>query len=143
MPNIRFDFTVRAQPELVFAALSTPRGLSAWWTLEAAGEAKAGNEMFLGFGPGYDWRAEVSEYAPGETIEWIVTDADEDWNGTRLRIHLERQGSETLVQFEHSGWAKNSAHFRTSAFCWAMYFRLLRRYVEAGEVVPYAERQFA
>ena len=28
----------------------------------------------------------------------------------------------------------------TSTFCWAMYLRLLKRFVEAGEVVPYAER---
>jgi hypothetical protein len=27
-----------------------------------------------------------------------------------------------------------------SSYCWAMYLRLLRRNVEAGEVVPYAQR---
>jgi hypothetical protein len=33
-----------------------------------------------------------------------------------------------------------SAHYRTSSFCWAMYLRLLKRYVEHGEVVPYEKR---
>ena len=33
-----------------------------------------------------------------------------------------------------------NAHYRTSAFCWAMYLRLLKKYVETGEVVPYERR---
>ncbi len=46
----------------------------------------------------------------------------------------------THVAFSHTGWPAANAHFRTSSFCWAMYLRLFKRYVEAGEVVPYARR---
>ncbi|MCH8956850.1 SRPBCC domain-containing protein, partial [candidate division KSB1 bacterium] len=31
-------------------------------------------------------------------------------------------------------------HYRVSCYCWAMYLRLLKRYVEHGETVPYEDR---
>jgi hypothetical protein len=30
--------------------------------------------------------------------------------------------------------------FRRSSYCWAMYLRILRRYLEHGETVPYERR---
>lgn len=44
------------------------------------------------------------------------------------------------VLFYHTGWKEANAHYRISAFCWAMYLRLLKRYVESGERVRYEER---
>lgn len=44
------------------------------------------------------------------------------------------------MQFWHRGWLEANVHYRTSSFCWAMYLRLLKRWVEAGEVVPYERR---
>ena len=37
MPEILHDFPVFATPERVFAALSDPAGLDAWWSLRASG----------------------------------------------------------------------------------------------------------
>jgi hypothetical protein len=36
--------------------------------------------------------------------------------------------------------ARSNDHFRISCYCWPMYLRLLRRHIEHGEVVPYADR---
>ncbi len=46
----------------------------------------------------------------------------------------------TQVRFSHSGWADANDHYHTSCFCWAMYLRILKRYVEHGELVPYEKR---
>ena len=47
----------------------------------------------------------------------------------------------TAKQYPHlAGWLEANAHFRRSSYCWAMYLRLLQRYLEQGETVPYADR---
>ncbi len=44
------------------------------------------------------------------------------------------------VSFYHMGWPENNEHFRISCYCWAMYLRILKRYIEYGEKVPYKSR---
>jgi uncharacterized protein YndB with AHSA1/START domain len=140
MPDILHDYVIEAPASKVFDAVATPRGLDAWWTLESAGEPRLGAVYRFYFGPQYDWRGVVREVVPAKRIEWEFTDCDDDWRGTRLSIRLEPRGATTGVVFAHRGWKEENAHFRTSTYCWAMYLRLLRRYVENGEVVEYDRR---
>jgi len=140
MPDIAHDFPIAAPRSRVFEAISTPDGVDAWWTLRSAGTAEAGAEWELGFGPGYAWRARVSQCDPDATFEWELTHADADWTGTRVGFALEDRQGVTQVRFHHTGWPSPNAHYRTSCYSWAMYLRLLRRWVERGEVVAYADR---
>jgi uncharacterized protein YndB with AHSA1/START domain len=140
VPDIVHEFPIVAPIEKVFEAISTPTGLDAWWTKRCSGEALEGATWELGFGPGYDWRAVVTVSRPREEIEWRMTDADDDWVGTRVGIRLAPGDGVTKVQFRHVGWPNDNEHYRVSCYCWAMYLRLLKRFVEHGETVPYDER---
>lgn len=140
MPDILHDFPISAPIERVFAAVSTPQGLDAWWTLRAAGEPRRGATHDLFFGPSYDWRGVVSRFEAGRLIEWEFTQSDADWHGTRVGVELTPADGGTHVRFWHRAWPEANAHFRTSSFCWAMYLRLLKRWTETGEVVPYERR---
>lgn len=141
MSDIVHDFPINATPAAVFAAISTPRGLDHWWTLRSSGRASLGATYELDFGPEYHWEARVSECREDEVIEWQMTVAMPDWVGTSVRFDLrESVGGATQVRFAHRGWAEESEHYRISSFCWAMYLRILRRYLEYGEIVPYAQR---
>ncbi len=140
MEDIYHEFPINASPDRVFEAISTPDGLSAWWTLQAEGVPIAGHIYGLNFGPGYAWRAAVACCQAPNHIEWRFTVADPDWVGTRLRFLLREVNRHTVVSFAHTGWPSVSEHFRVSSFCWAMYLRLLKRYVEQGEVIPYDRR---
>jgi len=140
MPDILHDFPILRPIEEVFDALSSPEGLSAWWTLTAAGIPGPGEVFELDFGPGYLWQAEMSVFEPPNRLEWTIIDADPDWINTRIGFELNRTESGTKVQFYHAGWPSLNDHYRTSCFCWAMYLRLFRRHMEFGEFVPYAER---
>ncbi len=78
---------------------------------------------------------------PSRTFELQLVTAMPDWEGTRIRFELEATGPAlTQLRFAHSGWPSATAHYRVSSYCWAMYLRLLRRHVETGEIVPYAQR---
>ena len=69
-----------------------------------------------------------------------ITGADSDWTGTTVAVSLAELDGGTQVRFAHRGWRDQNAHYRTSSFCWAMYLRVLKRFLEHGEVVPYHER---
>jgi len=140
MPDIFHDFPIRAAAAKVFSAISTPAGLDTWWTQTSAGHPEIGAEYELGFGPGYDWRARVNHCVAGSEFEWELTHADADWIGTRVGFSLAEKAGVTQVQFHHTGWPAANAHYRGSCYCWAMYLRLMKRYVETGEIVEYAIR---
>jgi uncharacterized protein YndB with AHSA1/START domain len=140
MADILHDFPVNAPRERVFEGVSTPGGLDQWWTERSAGAARIGAEFELGFGPQYHWRARVVACTPPAVFELEITRADTDWTGTRVGFALEPAGAGTRVRFHHTGWPERNEHYRVSSFCWAMYLRILKRYLELGETVPYARR---
>jgi uncharacterized protein YndB with AHSA1/START domain len=140
MPDILHDFPIKATPQQVFDAVSTPAGLDTWWTKTSRGAARVGEVFELGFGPGYDWRAQVTRCEPGAVFELEMTRADGDWTGTRVGIELAERDGATWVRFRHTGWPEANEHYRVSCCCWAMYLRVLRRSLEHGESVPYEER---
>lgn len=140
MPDIYHYFPIQASSARVFEAVATPARLDAWWAKRTSGKPVEGAEYELGFGPSYDWRAVVHRCVPGAEFGLEMTRADDDWRGTRLHFGLQEQGGVTQVRFQHLGWPEANEHYRVSNFCWAMYLRLLKRYVERGEIVPYEER---
>ena len=140
MADIEHEFPIRASVERVFDAVSTPAGLNEWWTLTARGEPVAGGRYDLGFGPEYQWAAVVRRLEAPRLIEWEMTEADAEWTGTRVGVELTAEGGGTTVRFYHRGWRDPDRHYRVSCCCWAMYLRILRRYLEHGERVAYDQR---
>ncbi len=137
MADILYDFPVAAPAGKVYAAVSTADGLNAWWTLTAEVD---GPNYALGFGPEYAWQAEVTEREEGAAFVLAMTVADDDWRGTRVGFRFAERDGVTAVRFAHTGWPAVNGHYRTSAYCWAMYLRLLKKYCETGEVVGYPDR---
>lgn len=140
MPDILQDFPIRATPDQVFQEISTPDGLNRWWTETCTGQPALGASYEMGFGPGHHWRAEVTQCDPGARFELTLRQADADWMNTRVGFELSPTPGGTEVRFHHSGWPDASEHYRISCHCWAMYLRLMRRYLEQGETVPYPDR---
>jgi uncharacterized protein YndB with AHSA1/START domain len=140
MPEILHDFPINAPSERVYQAMTDPAGLDQWWTSRSSGTAQVGEKYELDFGAQHQWRAVVTRCVPGKEFEWRVTEADTDWTGTRVGFDLTPHEGGTTVRFYHRGWEEENDHYRTSSFCWAMYLRILRRFLENGETVPYAAR---
>lgn len=140
MPDIRHDFPVAVPIVRAFEAVSRPNGLDQWWTLTSEGAPGPGAAYVLGFGPAHQWRAVVSDCDAPRVFELTLTEADDDWRGSRVRFEFVEQAAGTLVRFAHLGWPSPDAHYRTSSFCWAMYLRIMRRWLEYGEAVPYDRR---
>lgn len=119
---------------------ASPSGLSEWWTLTADGAPRTGATYGFDFGPGYAWEGVLTAFEPGHWIEWQLTVADADWEHTRVGVRLSVSGDSTVMDFYHTGWQEANEHYRTTNCCWASYLRVLRRFLEHGERVPYTER---
>ena len=140
MREIIFDLPIAAPVPAVFQAISTPAGLDQWWTARSAGIARAGAEYELWFGPEFDWRATVTRCEVDRAFELRLTRAMPDWVDTTVGFTLDAGAHGTELHFVHRGWPEKGPHYRTSAYCWAMYLRILKRFLEHGEIVPYADR---
>ena len=143
MPDIYHTLSIAGSKERIFEAISTAEGLNSWWTLTAGGVPQAGAVYDFGFGPEYQWQAEVVRCESGAVLEWKMIKAADDWMGTHVGFQLKTVGDATQVDFYHTGWAEITNHYRVCSFWWCMYLRLLRRYIERGEVVPHHERNDA
>ncbi len=140
MADIYHHFPINASRQKLFQAVCTPKGLDSWWTKRSSGKPVEGAEYELWFGPEYDWRAVVTRCVPDTEFEFEIIRAQEDWQKTRLGFLLDGGEGVTQVRFHHLGWPEANEHYRVSCYCWAMYLRLLKRYVEYGETVPYENR---
>jgi uncharacterized protein YndB with AHSA1/START domain len=141
MADIVHEFCVNAAADEVFKVIAEPTGLDQWWTRASTGRVAEGAEYQLDFGPQHLWAAVVTRCEPPRRFELELTRAHEDWLGTRVAFALTPEGADTTrVTFRHTGWPEPNEHWRVSSYCWAMYLRIMRRYLEHGEVVPYGTR---
>lgn len=138
--DILLDLPIAVPPSQVFPHVSTPVGLNAWWTDQCTGTPLLGSTYALSFPGGYDWRARVTQLEPDRSFELELVEAMPDWLGTRVGFLLTPTSEGTDLRFHHTGWTGATDHFRTTAYCWALYLRLLTRHATIGEVVPYADR---
>jgi uncharacterized protein YndB with AHSA1/START domain len=140
MPDIYHTFPINAPADKVFRGISTSEGIDRWWTKASLGAPQLNAVYKLSFGPGYDWSAKVSKFKENNVFELTMTESDKDWNGTKVGFILNQKTKSTEVQFYHTGWPQANEHYKISSYCWAMYLRILKRYLEFGEQVPFEKR---
>jgi uncharacterized protein YndB with AHSA1/START domain len=138
--DILHDFPINAPISRVYSAVTAPAGLDQWWTKKSSGKPARDAEYQLWFGPKFDWRAKVVRAVADKEFELEITKADPDWIGTRVGVTLESGNGATQVRFHHTGWPVNNEHYRISCYCWAMYLRILKRFLEHEERVAYEDR---
>lgn len=140
MADIFHYFPINASIDKVFDAISTPHGLDKWWTKSSSGKVAIGEIFHFHFEPDYNWTAVVSKCILDKEFELTMQNADDDWKGSKVGFRLTSKQHITEVQFYHTNWKEDNEHFRISNFCWAMYLRILKRNLEFGEFVEYADR---
>ncbi|MSR32973.1 MAG: SRPBCC domain-containing protein [Gemmataceae bacterium] len=143
MPDILHDLIIQKDPGRVFEAVSQPELLEKWWTHRSLGQPILGGIYELDFGPGYQWEGVVVRFVPAGVFELKITNADPDWTGTLVGFELTAEGPGARLRFHHCGWREANEHFRVTSNCWGLYLRLLRRFLETGETIPYSQRQTA
>ena len=71
MVDILHRVIIETSPEKLYAALTEPHGLSAWWT-KAETTTQVGALASFGFGPNGEHRVDmkITELAPNKKVAW-------------------------------------------------------------------------
>ena len=140
MADIFHLFPINAGIETVYKNISTPVGLNDWWTKNCEGKPFTGEIYQLHFGNQYQWQGMVTKHEINCAFELTIIKADADWLDSKVGFLLNANNQFTQVDFYHTGWKENNAHYKTSNYCWAMYLRILKRFSEFGETIKYDDR---
>ncbi len=131
---------VNSTIESVFEAISTSRGISKWWSQKTIGYSELGAILELEFTDDIHWQAQVTQMVSPNEFEIILTRSTPDWMGTSIGFQLNGGPHVVEVKFCHKGWQQADDHYHRACYEWAMYLRILKRYIEFGEYVAYDRR---
>jgi uncharacterized protein YndB with AHSA1/START domain len=128
---------VQASPAALFEALTTVKGLSAWWT-DATGSGDTGGELRFSFGSG-TCVMHVDEATPSTSVRWTVTECafEPDWVATRPSFTITPvDGDACELQFRHGGLTSELDCIDECTRGWDHFIVSLRDYVASGHGMP-------
>lgn len=137
MVDILHRVGVVSAPGDVYAALTTQRGLSGWWTDEVKGEGAVGDTVHFRFGEMGFVDMKVLEAEPGKRVLWQVVDGPQEWIGTQVSWDLRREGDYTIVLFKQAGWKEPVEFMHHCSTKWAVFLLSLKALVETGKGTPF------
>jgi uncharacterized protein YndB with AHSA1/START domain len=165
MPSIRHEVLIGAPGETVYHALTSPQGLSAWWTPDVMAAADEGSVSRFDFGPDYFKEMRITHLLPGRLVKWSCVTGAAEWVGTSISFELRpgdrqtlaitrpeladqiRQSTSsdggTLVIFRHDGWREDSPMLAECSYTWARFLGSLKSLCEVGTGRPWPHQHGA
>lgn len=159
MPHIRHELIISAPPESIYAAITTTRGLSGWWTPYATAKAELNSIASFPFGEGYTKEMRITRLVALSEVHWTCIRGATEWVGTNLRFKLESGSAETMASthpeiggqieqqkaskdysiliFQHDDWKDYTPMFSECNYTWALFLRSLKLYCETGSGRPW------
>lgn len=67
-------------------------------------------------------------------------DCEPQWLNTKVGFHIKPDKNGCWLEFSHREWKDRSENFPMTSYCWAVYLRLIKKYLETGVVVEYEKR---
>lgn len=143
--DIATDYTKRlhfeAPPEFVFDALTTPIGITSWWTAVSTvtGANVEGGELRFTFHDiSQPLVVRLEELQRGLSVVWSVLECDilPDWVGTRPSFTLSASGDGGCeLEFRHIGLTPTLECYElcsSSNQGWGYYLPILQEYVDSA-----------
>src|SRR5207245_9573179 len=95
---------VKATPDQIYEAVSTVKGLAAFWTSQSQSEPTVGSIATFGFG-GPSQRMRVNELKPGKRVKWTALADFPNWDGTTVTCDISpAENGEPGVLCRHADW---------------------------------------
>jgi uncharacterized protein YndB with AHSA1/START domain len=138
---------LEANPDAVYAALTTPKGLRGWWTQDCDVATEVGGDLHFRFACSHK-HMRIERLEPDREVRWLCTGAHiavgqlthkDEWVGTQLVFHLSPDGEgRTRLDFEHRGLVPAFECYDLCSDGWGHYLGSLQRFVATGRGTPYA-----
>lgn len=138
MPSIIREFTITADPERIFEALTQQDEIAQWWTDDLSIKAEMGfiaEFRFQKWGAGV-LQFEIAELRAGETISWISRSGPPAWSGTSVTWQLIPVQQGTRLVFTHDGFVQVNEIYEKTRKNWDYFLESLKSYLETGKGTP-------
>lgn len=146
MSHYKQTLVLDAKPAAVYAALTTPNGLSGWWTEQCDVPARAGETIHVRFGRTYK-ELRIERLDPAREVRWRCTSAHiakeeltqkDEWVGTEIVFRLAPQADgRTRLDFEHIGLVPDFECYNLCSNGWQYFLRSLQAFIATGRGTPY------
>jgi uncharacterized protein YndB with AHSA1/START domain len=159
MPDIHQRLLINAPVEKVFDAITTQKGLAAWWTPAATATPGINSIARFPFGAKYFKEMKVTELTPPTQLKWTCITGAEEWIGTTISFELQSYQKETLLTihpelgdqlqqqsngdtgtvliFQHNDWKAYTPMFGECSYTWGRFLRSLKLFCESGNGLPW------
>jgi uncharacterized protein YndB with AHSA1/START domain len=137
IPTIEQTYYLAVPPGKVFAALTEPKGLTAWFLDSAELDLSDGAPFRFVWRGGHTMKGKVREVRPPRRLElaWIDRFPGEKVFRTVARFELRKRGRGTLLTLTHRGFKSGRkwvALYGAIEAGWAHYLTNLRSVLEHG-----------
>ena len=135
MTTIYHQVGIKAPLEDVYRAVSTPEGVTGWWT-KTSGDPEAGGELVFDF-DAVTVEVKVTANTNNKSVEWTVQGDKGEWLNTRICFDLEELEDQVMVNFQHADWKQPTEMLAHCSTKWAVFLLSLKDYLETGTGNPY------
>ncbi len=127
--NIELCFTLPADVQAVWDAISTGEELSRWFAPEVRVKPGKEGSMFVSWGPGMEVEVAIREWKPNEHLR--IEFGQNPQNGLPLFVdyHVETQAGATTLRIVHSGFSADAEwdeEFESHLRGWRVFLHNLR-----------------
>lgn len=159
MPNIHHELLIAAPAEKIYNAITSPEGLSAWWTPGSNAKPELNSIARFPFGPKYHKEMKIVELKPSRLVKWICLKGEGEWVGTHLSFELVEGNKQslsdsrpellgqieqqrnfdkvTLLIFHHDDWKEYTPMFAECSHTWGQFLRSIKLLCETGKGRPW------
>ena len=146
MNHYQQSFIVKANPAIIYAALTTTKGVRAWWTQTCEVAEAVGGTVKVQFG-GSHKQMRIEKLEPNREVRWLCTAAHinhdslmrkDEWVGTEIVFRLTPNGQgQTRIDFDHIGLVPSFECYDLCNNGWKFFLNSLQQLAETGEGEPY------
>jgi len=142
--------TIKTSPKKLYEAITTQKGLSAWWTRQVEIYPQIGGTGTFRFGKETYTVMKIAKIVPSKEVTWKCvehhfktpgTDKTDEWVGTTVRFSIKENNDDTTtLLFTHEGLVPKLYCYKDCKKGWDYYLDSLKRYLETGKGRPYKNR---
>jgi uncharacterized protein YndB with AHSA1/START domain len=137
MHDIKTSIEITTTPNLVLQALTTPDGITGWWTNDHDVTAREMAFRFQRQAGEMEVRFRVDKQDASELAMTCIAETNNaDWLGTRLSFRLVPAGAATRVELLHAGYAAKNEAYEMCTKGWTYFMHSLKSYLETGTGTP-------
>jgi uncharacterized protein YndB with AHSA1/START domain len=159
MPNINHEVLIGASAEKIYNAITSPEGLSGWWTPGTKAKPELNSVAHFPFGPDYFKEMKIIGLKAPEQVKWSCIAGADEWIGTTISFKLQPGDKETLLNsnpeikgqiqqqkkddkvtlliFHHDDWKEYTPMFAECNYTWGQFLRSLKLFCETDKGRPW------